>query len=275
MKLFISVDMEGISGVTDWSDVNKGNSEYDYYRRMMTQDVNAAIEGALAAGVTEIVVNDSHDTMRNLIVDELHPKAELIRGFFKPLLMMEGIDETFDAAFFIGYHCMAGEGKAVLNHTLSNRNVQRIKVNGKEIGEAGLNAAVAGAFSVPVVLVTGDDQTAEEVKREIEGVHTVAVKSGIGKFTARCLHPSVSQALIKEQAKLAIENRKRVQPVQPEMQYTIDVEFKLTISAQVVSYMPGIELIDGKTVRYQTDDMRKAMPVILAMLLLGDVKDLS
>jgi D-amino peptidase len=275
MKLFISVDMEGISGVTDWEDVDKGTRDYEYYRTLMTDDVNAAIEGALEAGVTEIVVNDSHDTMRNLIADRLHPKAELIRGFVKPLLMMEGIDESFDMAFFIGYHCMAGTERAVLNHTLSNKAVQRIRINGREIGEAGINAAIAGAFGVPVVLVTGDSQTASEVEREIAGVHTVAVKQGIGMFTARCLHPRASQQMIRDRAAEAVRNRHKVQPVQPLDRYKIEIEFKYTSSAHLVSFLPGMTLVEGKTIRFQAEDIRKAMPVLLAILLLGDVKELA
>lgn len=275
MKLFISVDMEGISGVTDWDDVDKGTSDYDYFRTLMTDDVNAAIEGALEAGVTEVVVNDSHDTMRNLIVDRLHPKAEVIRGFVKPLLMMEGIDESFDMAFFIGYHCMAGTDQAILNHTLNNKAVQRITINGREIGEAGINAAIAGAFGVPVVLVTGDSQTATEVSREIEGVHTVAVKKAIGMFTARCLHPAVSQQMIREKAIEAVRNRQQVKPVKALDHYEIDMEFKYTSSAHLVSFLPGMTLVGGRTIRFHTDDIRKAMPVLLAILLLGDVKELS
>ncbi|RXT07905.1 M55 family metallopeptidase [Ammoniphilus sp. CFH 90114] len=275
MKLFISVDMEGISGVTDWDDVNRGTIDYQYYRQLMTKDVNAAIEGALEAGVSEVVVNDSHDTMRNLIIDELHPKAELVRGFLKPLLMMEGIDSTYSAAFFIGYHCMAGVGDAVLNHTMSNRAVQRIKLNGREIGEAGINAVIAGAYGVPVVLVTGDTQTTEEVSREIEGVHTVAVKKGLGMFTARCLHPEESRRRIKEMARVAVLDRQRVCPVPVLESYDLQIEFKTTSSAQVVSYMPQVELINGKTVRFQTSDVHQLMPTLLAMLLLGDVKEFS
>lgn len=272
MKLFISVDMEGISGVTCPADVVNGTGDYQYFRELMTQDVNAAIEGALEAGATEIVVNDSHYTMRNLILDKLHPKAEVIRGLVKPLLMMEGIDESFDAAFFIGYHCMAGKGDAILNHTISTRHIQRLMLNGREIGEAGLNAAIAGAFGVPVVLVTGDSQTSEEVKREINGVHTVAVKKGISNYTAQCIHPHVAQQMIKAEARVALENRKRVQPIQPLASYTIDIEFKLTYSAQVASFMPGIELLDGKTVRYQAKDIKQAIPALQAMLFLGEAQ---
>ncbi|MGE5702845.1 MAG: M55 family metallopeptidase [Clostridia bacterium] len=268
MKLFISVDMEGISAITDDQDVKVGGKDYEYGRKLLTQDVNAAIEGALEAGVTHIVVNDSHDSMRNVIVEELNPRAELIRGFLKPLVMMEGIDETFDAVFLIGHHGRAGTMDGVLNHTLSY-SIQRFLLNGKEVGEAGLNATIAAACGVPVVLVTGDSQVAQEVERELPGVHTVAVKTGIGMHTARCLHPSVTKQMIKDAAKKAIEDCRNIAPLDVEDSYVLEVEFKSTKSAQIVSYMPEVELVGTRTVRYQTNDMRKAMPVILAMLLLG------
>ncbi len=268
MKVFISVDMEGISGVIDDSDVDVGKKNYEYFRKLLTQDLNAAIDGALEAGATEILVNDSHDTMKNVLWDDLNPKAELISGFKKPLLMVEGLDETFDAAFFIGYHGKSGTKDGILNHTL-NGKIQRLFLNGKEVGEAGLNAATAAAFGVPVVLVTGDTQTVEEVQQDIPGVYTVAVKQGKGIHTGRCLHPSLTKEMIKARAKEALANCKHVKPLPIEASYTVEMEFKSTASAQLVSCMPGVELVDGRSVRYQTDDMRKMMPAVLAMLILS------
>lgn len=268
MKVFISLDMEGISGITEWEDTIPGRRHYEAGRRLLTQDVNAAIEGALAAGATEIIVNESHGPMNNVIIEELHPQADLIRGFFKPLCMMEGIDESCDAVFLIGYHGKAGTGDAVLNHTLSGLAIHRLSVNGKEVGEAGLNANIAAAFGVPVVLVTGDSQTAEEVKEDIPGVYTVAVKSGITGLSSRAMHPTRAQALIREQAQIAVENCKNMTPLEKEDHYTIDIEFTKSQFATAVSWMPGIELLDGRTIRFQSDDIRKMMPVIQAMLLL-------
>ncbi len=269
MKLFISVDMEGISGINDWDDVIPGKRGYEFGRKLLTQDVNAAIEGAMEAGVTDILVNESHGPMKNVLVDELHPKARLIRGFFKPMCMMQGIDESFDAAFFIGYHGMAGAANAVMNHTLLGSCIQRVMLNGKEVGEAGLNAAIAGAYGVPVVLVTGDTQTAAEVEEGIPGVYTVAVKEGINAFTANSLHPSVAQEMIRKQAKIAIENHKNVRPLPVQPTNTIEIEFKSTNMAFVVSWIPGTELLDGRTIRYQANDLKAMIPVFQAMLLLA------
>lgn len=268
MKVFISLDMEGISGIHEWEDVIPGRRHYEAGRRLLTQDVNAAIEGALEAGATQIIVNESHGPMNNLLVEELHPAADVIRGFFKPLCMMQGIDETCDAAFFIGYHGKAGSGEAVLNHTLSGVAIHRLVLNGKEVGEAGLNAAIAGAFHVPVVLVTGDSQTAQEVEADIPGVYTVAVKTGITGLSSLAIHPQRARELIRQTAKEALLNRSRVKPIELPQVNTIEIEFTKSQFATAVSWMPGVELIDGRTVRYQSVEMSSIMPVVQAMLLL-------
>lgn len=268
MKVFISLDMEGISGVSEWEDVIPGRRHYEAGRRLLTQDVNAAIEGALEAGATQIIVNESHGPMNNLILEELHPQADVIRGFFKPLCMMQGIDSTCDAAFFIGYHGKAGTGEAVLNHTLSGLAIHRLVLNGKEVGEAGLNAAIAGAFGVPVVLVTGDSQTAQEVEEDIPGVFTVAVKSGITGLSSQALHPVRARELIRNQAKEALLHRSKVQPLGQKDENTIEVEFTKSQFATAVSWMPGIELIEGRTVRFHSNDLVSMMPVLQAMLMI-------
>lgn len=268
MKVFISLDMEGISGITEWEDTIPGRRHYEAGRRLLTQDVNAAIEGALEAGATQIVVNESHGPMNNLILEDLHPQADVIRGFFKPLCMMQGIDSTYDAAFFVGYHGKAGVGDAVLNHTLSGVAIHRLVLNGKEVGEAGLNAAVAGAFGVPVVLVTGDSQTAQEVEQDIPGVFTVAVKTGITGLSSQAIHPVRAREMIRQQAKQALINRSAVQPLAQQSENTLEVEFTKSQFATAVSWMPGVKLVEGRTVRYQSTDVVSMMPVLKAMLML-------
>lgn len=268
MKVFISVDMEGISGISEWEDVIPGRRHYEAGRRLLTQDVNAAIEGALEGGATQIIVNESHGPMNNIILEELHPQADIIRGFLKPLCMMQGIDSSCDAAFFVGYHGRAGTGDAVLNHTLSGLAIHRLVLNGKEVGEAGLNAAIAGAFGVPVVLVTGDSQTAQEVEEDIPGVITVAVKSGITGLSSQALHPIRARELIRSQAKEALLQRGRVQPIGQVAENTIEVEFTKSQFATAVSWMPGVELVEGRTVRFHSTDVVSMMPVLQAMLMI-------
>lgn len=268
MKVFISLDMEGISGLSEWEDVIPGRRHYEAGRRLLTQDVNAAIEGALEAGATQIIVNESHGPMNNIILEELNPQADVIRGFFKPLCMMQGIDSSCDAAFFIGYHGKAGTGEAVLNHTLSGLAIHRLILNGKEVGEAGLNAAIAGAFGVPVVLVTGDSQTAKEVEEDIPGVFTVAVKTGITGLSSQAMHPVRARELIRQQAKEALLHRSTVKPLEQRAENTIEVEFTKSQFATAVSWMPGVELIEGRTVRFHSPDVVSMMPVLQAMLLI-------
>ncbi|QRG65912.1 M55 family metallopeptidase [Brevibacillus choshinensis] len=268
MKVFISLDMEGISGITEWEDTIPGRRHYEAGRRLLTQDVNAAIEGALEAGATQIIVNESHGPMNNLILEELHPQADVIRGFFKPLCMMQGIDSSCDAAFFIGYHGKAGTGDAVLNHTLSGLAIHRLVLNGKEVGEAGLNAAIAGDFGVPVVLVTGDSQTAQEVEEDIPGVFTAVVKTGITGLSSQAMHPVRARELIRSKAKEALLQRSTVQPLPQQAENTIQVEFTKSQFATAVSWMPGVELIEGRTVRFQSSDVVSMMPVLQTMLLI-------
>ncbi|KQL49419.1 aminopeptidase [Brevibacillus choshinensis] len=269
MKVFISLDMEGISGITEWEDTIPGRRHYEAGRRLLTQDVNAAIEGALEGGATQIVVNESHGPMNNLILEDLHPQADVIRGFFKPLGMMQGIDSTYDAAFFVGYHGMAGVGDAVLNHTYSSLAIHRLVLNGKEVGEAGLNAAIAGAFGVPVVLVTGDSQTAQEVEEEIPGVFTVAVKTGITGLSSQVIHPVRAREMIRQQAKEALINLSKVQPLVQKAENTLEVEFTKSQIATAVSWMPEVELIEGRTIRFQSPNVVTMMPVLKSMLMIA------
>ncbi|MDN4524032.1 M55 family metallopeptidase [Fictibacillus fluitans] len=269
MKVFISADMEGISGITDIEDILPNGRTYEYCRKLFTKDVNAAIEGALEGGATQIVVNESHGPMRNLLPEELHPKAEVVRGFYKPLLMMEGLDDSFDAVFFVGYHGKAGEKDAILNHTFLGSSIQRLYLNGREVSEGDYNAAVAGELNVPVVLLTGDSQTCADARRNFPGIITTEVKRGIGAFTAQCLHPKIARELIKSDARKAVENCKAVKPVEKQSSYTIDIEFKHTNMASIASYIPQVEWVDPRTVRYITDDLIKGTRVLLALMLLS------
>ena len=168
MKVFISADIEGVSGVVDRDDAIVGGREYERARRLMTADVNAAIAGAYEGGATQVLVNDAHSKMRNLIVEDLDPRAEVIQGVVKRGCMMEGLDECFAAVFFVGYHSRAGNPFGVMNHTMWSRGFQNLFLNGAPVGEIGINAAYAGQFGVPVALVTGD-QTAVQEAQELLG----------------------------------------------------------------------------------------------------------
>ncbi|MCH8254506.1 MAG: M55 family metallopeptidase, partial [Gemmatimonadetes bacterium] len=196
LKVFISVDMEGITSVTNREDASRSGKDYDYFRRIMTKEANAAIEGALAGGATEIVVRDSHGSARNLLPDLLNESARLIRDWSGgPKGMMEGIDQSFDAAIFIGYHAKAGTPDALLEHT-SSGNVMDFAINGVSMPEMGYNALIAGSYGVPVVFVAGDKPLCEQAMGLLGNVETVAVKEGIGA-AALSLHPEVAHARIR------------------------------------------------------------------------------
>jgi len=188
LKVFISVDMEGITGVVNWEETGRDGKDYDYFRRIMSLEANAAVLGAFDAGATEVVVRDSHGSARNILPDLLDPRATLIRDWSGgPKSMMEGIDESFDAAVFIGYHAKAGTPDALLEHTTSG-NVQAFTINGDTYPEAGYNALIAGIYGVPVVFVAGDKAIADQARGFLGNVATYATKEGIGA-AAKSRHP--------------------------------------------------------------------------------------
>ncbi len=204
MKILIATDMEGITGVTTWDQVTPGHTEYSRFRRLMTQDVNAAIRGASEAGADEIVVADGHWNGSNILVEELDPRARLNTGSPSPFSMMQGIDETVDGVFFIGYHARNGLPNAVLDHTWSSRTVVNLWLNDILTGEYGLNAALAGHFGAPVVMVSGDQTACAEVADLIGDVERAIVKQATGRFSAECLPPQVTQDMIFTSAARAV-----------------------------------------------------------------------
>lgn len=212
MKIYISADMEGISGVAANMQLKK-ESEYQRFRRLMTADVNAAIKGAFAGGATEVVVCDGHGNMSNILIEELDPRAQLISGNNRVMCQMEGIDDSFAGVFFVGYHGReGGSERGVINHTLSGGSVAEIRINGQPVGEAEMNAGVAGFHRVPVLLVTGDDVVVEEVRRFAPGVHTAVVKVGVDRLAARLLPLKEARQMIRRQAEAAVRGRKWIQP---------------------------------------------------------------
>ena len=274
MRVYISVDMEGVAGVvhehqTDPVDTRRAG-EYARSCRLMTAEANAAVAGALAAGATTVCVNDSHWLMRNLVADELDERAELISGGPKALSMVEGIDGGFEAAMFIGYHGRAGTRASVIDHTYTDR-VHEVRVNGQPVGELGLNAGIAGAFGVPVVLVSGDHTLAAEAK-EILGktVETVVVKQGLGRFAARSLSPAEARRRIADGARRALARTHR--PFTFSGPVTIEVEFGLTVHADMAELVPGSVRTDGRTVRYHHAEYREAFRAWRAMYNLASVE---
>ncbi len=274
MRVYISVDMEGIAGVvhehqTDPTDARFA-AEYARSCRLMTGEANAAIEGALAAGAESVVVNDSHWLMRNLLAEELHPAAELISGSPKALSMVEGIDGGFDALFFIGYHGRAGTARSTIDHTYTDR-IHEVRVNGAPMGEMGLNAAVAGYFGVPVALVSGDETVAAEARETFgEHVETVVVKRAVSRHAARCLAPAEARGRIRAAAESAL--RRPHPPYVAPVPVTIDTEFARTVHADMAELVPGSVRTSARTVRYRHEDYREAFRAWRAMYNLAGVE---
>src|SRR5215475_15702628 len=194
MKVFLSSDMEGTAGVVDWAQCGGEGPDAAAGRRLLLAEVNAAIEGALAGGATEIVVNDSHSAMRNLPADALAGGASYISGSHKPLYMMQGLDDSFDACLFISYHGSVG-APAALSHTYNPHAVVEARIDGRVTGEAGINALVAAHYGVPVVLVTGDDCACTETAELIPGIHAAVVKRHVSRLAADNLHPVAARQL--------------------------------------------------------------------------------
>jgi D-amino peptidase len=262
MKIYISVDIEGVAGVVDRSHGSlTGGAEYDLGRRLMTLETNAAIEGALEAGATEIVVNDSHGPMINLLPEMLHPKATLIQGRLKHLFMVEGLDDSFDGMFLVGYHASAGIRDGVLNHAF---HPYELRYNGTVWSETGLNASVAGYYGVPVVLVTGDDAAIRDAEAILPPHVGVSVKRGITRLSGESLHPEVARERIKAAARSAIEQLSERKPLQLETPLTVDIDFYHSIEADASSMMPTVERTGNRSIRYVAPDALQAYRTFLA-----------
>ena len=252
LKVFISVDMEGVSGLINWDETAQGGPDYPLFRKLMTAEANAAIAGALEAGATEIVVRDAHDSARNILPDELRPEARLIREWNGPLSMMEGIDKTFDAVVFIGYHARAGTPDAVLKHTMS-LSLFDVILNGVRLPEAGWNAAIAGYFDVPVVFLSGDTAICKQVREIVGNVETVAVKDGLGK-AASMIHPAKAQDMIQKGVAAALRNLKAYKPFKPSPPYKLEVVFTDENLAQRASWVPGAVRTGERSVAFASGD---------------------
>jgi|Deesub1362B_J571_1020462.scaffolds.fasta_scaffold00297_12 D-amino peptidase len=270
LKVYISVDMEGIIGVVNRDQASSTGRDYNIARKWMIEETNAAIQGALDAGATEVVVNDSHGSMRNIILNNLHPSAYLITGSPKPLSMMQGIDSSFDAAIFIGYHAKAGTKDGVLDHTYSGSAIHSIKINNIEMPELGINALVAGYFNVPVVLISGDLAVCSQAKDLLgKEVESVVVKEGIGRYAAKCLPFKKACELIREKTKIALEKRKKIKPFKLDPPYTFELEFNYSYQADYPELIPGVKRKDGRTVYFVIKDFIKGFKLMRALIALA------
>ena len=265
MKVFISADIEGVSGVVSKAHTTSEGYDYQRARMLMTQEVNAAILGALDAGAEEILVNDAHGSMTNILIEELNPKASLISGTPKMLGMMEGIDDSFDAALFIGYHSRMNSS-GVLSHTYHGAVVSDITINGKPSGEFYINASVAGSFGVPVVLVSGDDVLEKEVHAINGDIESVVVKNALGRYAAKCMAPLHARNLIRERTKEALRQADQMTITRTEGPVELKIRFLNSGYAQVASLMPGTTLAEPNVIAYTAENIVECYQAVMALI---------
>jgi D-amino peptidase len=266
VKIFLSSDMEGTAGVVDWQQCVGDGPEAAAGRALLLAEVNAAIEGAVAGGATEIVVNDSHSTMRNLPADALAGGASYISGSHKPLYMMQGLDGSFDAVLFVSYHGSVG-APAGLSHTYNPRAVMEARLGGVVTGEAGINALVAAHYGVPVVLVTGDRCACEETAALIPGVHAAVVKEHVSRLAAHSLHPARACALIRETAQRAVEGAASASPP-PVGSAPLEISVRTTDIAEAASWVRGVDRTGPRELRFTGGDPLAVYRSFCAAILL-------
>lgn len=270
MNVYVSVDIEGISGVVHSDMMSAAGREYDRGRRLMTNDANAAVEGLVQAGADYILVCDGHGPMRNLLIEEMHPAAHLLTGSgdAKDYCQIEGADSrAFDAAVFVGYHAMARTAKAIHPHTIAGAAVSELRINGKPHGETGINAAVLGSLGIPVVMVTGDTTTIAEARHFLgDSIETVAVKEASGRNAAICRPPSATLPEITEAAKRALENRAATPPYNPDRPLLLEVDFLNMMQCDRASRIAGVEQVGPLTIQIAGADPWEQYRVLWAAL---------
>jgi D-amino peptidase len=266
VKIFLSSDMEGTAGVVDWEQCVGDGPEAAAGRALLLAEVNAAIEGALAGGATEIVVNDSHASMRNLPPDALAGEASYISGSHKPLYMMQGLDSSFDAVVFVSYHGSVG-APAGLSHTYNPRAVVEARLDDAVTGEAGINALVAAHYGVPVVLVTGDRCACEETAALIPGIHAAIVKEPVSRIAAHSLHPSRARALIRETAEKAVADAASAAPP-PLASAALEISVRTSDIAEAASWVRGVDRTGPRELRIRGEDALATYRSFCAAILL-------
>ena len=272
LRVYISADMEGVTGAVTGDQLGPSGFEYGRFREFMTDEVLAAIEAAREAGAVEILVSDSHGNGENLLIDRLPDDVQITRSWPRPLMMMEGIDRRFDAAIFLGYHSSTGNSRGVRAHTMSSANLAGLRINGVEMPEAGVNAAIAGDFGVPVVMISGDDAIAEEALRIIGPMETAVVKWSLGFHSARTLTPAAGRRLIRDKVRAALARIDDFRPMTLDGPIRLELTYKNYQPAEVMAYLPNVERVDSHTILFIGRDMTEVSKFIeFAMSYRADI----
>jgi D-amino peptidase len=271
MDVYLSVDMEGIAGVVHVDQTRRTGADYERARRWMTAEASAAVAGAFEAGATSVLINDSHGDMRNFVLEELDPRADLISGSLKPLSMVQGVGAAFGCALFVGYHAGAGSKAGILDHTYYGRVVSRCRVGGRDWNETALNAAVCGELGVPVGLVTGDQTVCAQAKEHLGDVETVTVKEAITRYAARSVHPEKARALVQLGAARAVKRARNgeLQPFRPPAPHALEIDFVNAACADAAELVPGTTRVTGLTCAYRAPDAATLIQVIQAWTILA------
>ena len=254
MKIYISADMEGVVGVVTDQQLGPAGFEYNRFREFMTAEVNAAIQAAFAAGATD-VVSDSHGNGQNLLIEKLPREVMIVRSWPRPLMMMQGIDDSFDGAIFIGYHASTNNTSGVRAHTISSARLTDVRLNGVSVSEAGLNAAIAGHFNVPVIMISGDDAVIKEVTSFLGDIEGAVVKYAVSFHSAKTLTPEAALDVIREKVKKAIGRIKDFKPYKVKSPIQLDVRFKNYRPPELLGYLSIVERTDSHSIRFVGKDI--------------------
>ncbi len=255
LKVYISADMEGVVGVVTGDQLGPTGFEYGRFREFMTREVLAAIEAARTAGATEILISDSHGNGENLLIEMFPQDVTVVRSWPRPLMMMQGIDESFDAAILLGYHASTHNPEGVRAHTISSARLADVRLNGRSVSEAGLSAAIAGHFGVPVVMISGDDAAVAEAQAMLGDIEGAVVKWNYSFHSARTMMPEAAYRLIAEKVQAALRRLDTFDPFVLDAPVTLEVRFKSYRPPQMLAYLPIVDRVDAHTVRYVGDNM--------------------
>ena len=271
MKIFVSADMEGVAGITHPAQCRPSHPDYGRFRKLFTQEVNAAVTGAIEAGASEVLVNDAHFTMTNLLIEHLHPAASLISGANKRLCQMEGLDESFAGVFFVGYHEGDGQGDGVINHTLMSSTIRRVRIDGTLVDEAMLNARVAGYLHVPVVLITGDDRVCGAAANEWPGIEVAPVKRAIDRLSAEHRSATGAHNLIRDRAAAAVGRIRNggPAPLEAPSPCRFAIEFRTTSAANLCGLFSFVERTSPCEISFETASFLDAYRHFWGLAIVG------
>jgi D-amino peptidase len=255
LKIYISVDMEGVAGVVTADQLGPTGFEYERFRQFMTNETLAAVRAAKESAATEIVVSDSHGNGENLLIEEFPKDVHIIRSWPRHGSMMAGVDASFDAALFIGYHASTTNPRGVRAHTFSSAHLTRVALNGNAVTEGEFNAAFAGALGVPVIFASGDDAAMEELKSRLGSIETAETKKSLSFHSAETLTPEASCERIAAGVKSALDRLRDFKPYTVKTPVTLEISFKNYTPAQMLSYLRSVQRVDSHTIRFVGKDM--------------------